>query len=165
MSAEKLNSLKDLFEHEIKDLYSAESQLTKALPKMAEKAQDPQLRKAFEMHLKETEQQRERLEQIGQICGFDVKGEKCKAMEGLIKEGQDMLEMKGDASVRDAGLIASAQRVEHYEMAGYGTARTYAQQLGLNDCAQLLETTLNEEKSTDEKLNKLAISRVNKKAE
>jgi ferritin-like metal-binding protein YciE len=165
MSAEKLNSLQDLFEHEIKDLYSAETQLTAALPKMAEKAENPQLRKAFETHLQETEQQRQRLEQIGQICGFDVKGEKCVAMEGLIKEGKQMLEMKGDGSVRDAGLIAAAQRVEHYEMAGYGTARTYAQQLGLNEAADLLEQTLNEEKQTDQKLNDIAINRVNKKAE
>ncbi len=164
MATEKLNSMQDLFEHEIKDLYSAESQLTDALPKMAEKAENPQLRQAFETHLKETEQQRKRLEQIGKMCGFDVKGEKCQAMEGLIKEGKHMLEMKGDASVRDAGLIASAQRVEHYEMAGYGTARTYAQQLGLNEAADLLEQTLNEEKRTDQKLNDIAISRVNKQA-
>ncbi|AHM61702.1 hypothetical protein D770_17250 [Flammeovirgaceae bacterium 311] len=165
MATEKFNSLKDLFEHEIKDLYSAESQLTDALPKMAEKASSPQLRKAFETHLEETKVQRDRLEKVGEICGFSVKGEKCKAMEGLIKEGKDMLEMKGDDSVRDAGLIASAQRVEHYEMAGYGTARTYAQQLGLNDVADLLEQTLNEEKSTDEKLNKLAVDRINQKAQ
>lgn len=165
MATDKLNSLKDLFEHEIKDLYSAESQLTDALPKMAEKASSPQLRKAFETHLEETKVQRERLEKVGEICGFSVKGEKCKAMEGLIKEGKDMLEMKGDDSVRDAGLIASAQRVEHYEMAGYGTARTFAQQLGLKDVADLLEQTLNEEKSTDEKLNKLAVDRINQKAQ
>jgi ferritin-like metal-binding protein YciE len=165
MSSEKFNSLKDLFEHEIKDLYSAESQLTDALPKMAEKASNPQLRQAFEMHLQETQEQRRRLEQIGEICGFNVKGEKCPAMEGLIKEGKEMLEMKGDANVRDAGLIASAQRVEHYEMAGYGTARTYAQQLGLNDVAQLLEQTLNEEKRTDQKLNDIAINRVNQQAQ
>ncbi len=165
MSAEKLNSLKDLFEHEIKDLYSAESQLTESLPKMAEKAENPQLRQAFEMHLQETQQQRQRLEQIGQMCGFDVKGEKCQAMEGLIKEGKHMLEMKGDPTVRDAGLIASAQRVEHYEMAGYGTARTYAQQLGLREVADLLEQTLNEEKRTDQKLNDIAINRVNQQAQ
>ena len=165
MSSEKLNSLKDLFEHEIKDLYSAESQLTDALPKMAEKASSPQLRQAFETHLEETKQQRDRLERIGDICGFSVKGEKCQAMEGLIKEGKHMLEMKGDDEVRDAGLIASAQRVEHYEMAGYGTARTYAQRLGLNEVADLLEQTLNEEKRTDAKLNDIAIGSVNQKAQ
>ncbi|WP_224999812.1 ferritin-like domain-containing protein [Cesiribacter sp. SM1] len=165
MATEKLNSLKDLFEHEIKDLYSAESQLTDALPKMAEKASSPQLRQAFETHLEETKRQRERLEKVGEICGFSVKGEKCQAMEGLIKEGKDMLEMKGDDKVRDAGLIASAQRVEHYEMAGYGTARTYAQQLGLNDVADLLEQTLNEEKRTDQKLNDIAVGNINQKAQ
>lgn len=165
MATEKFNSLQDLFEHEIKDLYSAESQLTDALPKMAEKASSPQLRQAFETHLEETKHQRERLERIGEICGFSVKGEKCQAMEGLVKEGKQMLEMQGNDQVRDAGLIASAQRVEHYEMAGYGTARTYAQQLGLNEVADLLEQTLNEEKKTDQKLNDIAINRVNQKAQ
>ena len=165
MATEKFNSLKDLFEHEIKDLYSAESQLTDALPKMAEKASSPQLRQAFETHLEETKRQRDRLERIGEICGFSVKGEKCQAMEGLVKEGKQMLEMKGDDQVRDSGLIASAQRVEHYEMAGYGTARTYAQQLGLKEVADLLEQTLNEEKQTDQKLNDIAINRVNQKAQ
>ena len=165
MATEKFNSLKDLFEHEIKDLYSAESQLTDALPKMAEKASSPELRQAFETHLEETKRQRDRLEKIGDICGFSVKGEKCEAMAGLVKEGKEMLEMKGDPAVRDAGLIASAQRVEHYEMAGYGTARTYAQRLGLNECADLLEQTLNEEKKTDQKLNDIAINGINKQAQ
>jgi ferritin-like metal-binding protein YciE len=159
--SDKMYSLKDLFEHEIKDLYSAESQLTEALPKMAEKATHPDLKQAFESHLMETRKQQERLEKIGQTCGFDVKGEKCQAMEGLIKEGKEALKMKGADEVRDAGLIAAAQRVEHYEMAGYGTAKNYAEKLGLNDCAKLLGETLNEEKSADSKLNSIAVGTVN----
>lgn len=165
MASNKLNSLKDLFEHEIRDLYSAETQLSSALPKMAEKASDQKLRQAFESHLEETKKQKERLEKIGQICKIELKGEKCEAMAGLIKEGEEMLKMDASGEVRDAGLIGAAQRVEHYEMAGYGTARNYAKRLGLNDCVSLLEETLNEEKSADQKLNDIAINQVNEKAQ
>jgi ferritin-like metal-binding protein YciE len=165
MATEKFNSLNDLFEHEIRDLYSAESQLTDALPKMADKATHPELKKAFQSHLEETKRQRERLEKVADMCGFSVKGEKCEAMAGLIKEGKEALEMKGDDAVRDAGLIAAAQRVEHYEMAGYGTARNYAQRLGKQECADLLEQTLNEEKNADSKLNDIAINTVNPAAQ
>lgn len=165
MSSEKLNSLKDLFEHEIRDLYSAETQLSEALPKMAEKAGDKKLKQAFESHLEETKKQKERLEKIGEICDIKVKGEKCEAMAGLIKEGQEMLKIDASEEVRDAGLIGAAQRVEHYEMAGYGTARNYAKRLGLDDVVSLLEETLNEEKNADKKLNDIAINSVNEKAQ
>jgi ferritin-like metal-binding protein YciE len=163
--ANNMNSLKDLFIHEIKDLYSAETQLTDALPKMAEKATDDKLKNAFKSHLEETKKQKERLEKISQMLDIDIKGEKCEAMAGLIKEGKEALEMKGDDEVRDAALIGAAQRVEHYEMAGYGTARNYAKRLGFGDAASLLEETLNEEKTADSKLNDIAISRVNERAQ
>lgn len=163
--ASNMNSLKDLFIHEIRDLYSAETQLTEALPKMAEKATDNNLKNAFNSHLEETRRQKERLEKISQMLDIDVKGEKCEAMEGLIREGREALEMKGDNEVRDAALIGAAQRVEHYEMAGYGTARNYAKRLGFNDAASMLEETLSEEKSADAKLNDIAVSRVNERAQ
>src|SRR5690606_38557075 len=164
MASEKLNSLQDLLEHEIKDLYSAETQLITALPEMAKAAVNEKLKKAFEDHLKETETQLERLEQVAEMVGIDPKGETCAAMKGLIKEGKDMMKMKGEDNVKDAGLIASAQRIEHYEMAGYGAAHAYAQQLDMKDAAKLLEQTLKEEKNADTKLNKLALSNINKKA-
>ncbi len=165
MASEKLNSLQDLLEHELKDLYSAETQLLDALPLMAKAAVNEKLKKAFEDHLKETETQLERLEQVAEMVGIDPKGETCAAMKGLIKEGKDMMKMKGEDNVKDAGLIASAQRIEHYEMAGYGAAHAYAQQLDMKDAAKLLEQTLKEEKNADTKLNKLALSNINKKAE
>ena len=165
MASEKLNSLKDLLEHEIKDLYSAESQLIEALPEMAKAASNEKLKQAFEDHLKETQNQLERLEQVAKAMDIDPKGETCAAMKGLIKEGKDMIKLKGEANVKDAGLIASAQRVEHYEMAGYGAAHTYAQQLNLSDAAKLLQETLEEEKKADTKLNKIALENINKKAE
>lgn len=163
--ASNMNSLKDLFIHEIRDLYSAETQLTEALPKMAEKATDNNLKNAFNSHLEETRRQKERLEKISQMLDIDVKGEKCEAMEGLIREGREALEMKGDNEVRDAALIGAAQRVEHYEMAGYGTARNYAKRLGFDDAANMLEETLSEEKGADAKLNDIAVSRVNERAQ
>lgn len=163
--ANKMNSLKDLFVHELRDLYSAETQLTSALPKMKEKASDNQLKNAFESHLEETKQQKERLERIAKMMEIDIKGEDCPAMKGLIKEGEEIMKIDADGEVRDAGLIAAAQRVEHYEMAGYGTARHYAKRLGMDDAVSLLEETLNEEKSADEKLNNIALSRVNEKAQ
>src|SRR5690606_26758684 len=165
MASEKLNSLKDLLEHEIKDLYSAESQLIDALPEMAKAASSEKLKKAFETHLEETKVQLERLEKVAKAMKVDPTGETCAAMKGLIKEAKDMIKMKGEDNVKDAGLIASAQRVEHYEIAGYGAAHAYAQQLDLQDAAKLLEETLKEEKSTDTKLNKLALESINKKAE
>lgn len=161
----KLKTLEDLFEHELKDLYSAETQLISALPELAKAASNKALKKAFEDHLKETEKQLERLKEVASAMEIDPEGETCAAMKGLIKEGQDMIKMKAEDSVKDAGLIACAQRVEHYEIAGYGTARTLAEQLNKTEAVSLLEKTLNEEKKADEKLNKLAIEKINLKAQ
>jgi ferritin-like metal-binding protein YciE len=162
----KTKGFTDLFEHELKDLYSAEKQLTKALPKMARATTNDELRQAFEMHLEETEAQIQRLEKIFEqldiACG---RVEKCKAMEGLIEEGKKIMEEDLEPSVLDAALICAAQRVEHYEIAAYGCARTFARQLGHDDIADLLQETLDEEGATDKKLTKLAEGVVNKEAE
>jgi ferritin-like metal-binding protein YciE len=160
----KLESLRDLYVDELKDLYSAENQLLKALPKMAKAASDPKLRQGFVTHLEETRGQVERLEQIFEELETSPKGKKCKAMEGLVEEGKEMIEEDAEPAVKDAGLIAAAQRVEHYEMAGYGTVRTYAQLLGYENAAKLLQATLDEEGATDKKLTKLAQS-INVEAE
>jgi ferritin-like metal-binding protein YciE len=152
----KLESLEDLFLDELKDLYNAETQLTKALPKMAKAAASDELRTAFENHLTETEKQIERLEQIFEELGASPKGKKCKAMVGLIEEGKEMIDTDGEDAVKDAALIAAAQKVEHYEIAGYGTVRTYARLLGKDDAANLLQETLDEEAATDEKLTEIA---------
>ena len=160
----KLKTLEDLFHHQLKDLYSAEKQLLEALPKMAKKANDPNLKRAFELHLHETEEQKARLEQVCEILGISPGRMKCKAMEGLIEEGEDMIQEDADADVKDAGLIAEAQRIEHYEISGYGTAVHYAERLGLKDVARILNATLEEEQSADTKLNKLAKGYSNQKA-
>jgi ferritin-like metal-binding protein YciE len=152
----KLESLKDLFVSELKDLYSAENQLMKALPKMAKAASNPELRAGFEKHLKETQGHVDRLEEIFKGLGASPKGKKCTGMEGLIEEGKEMFEQEAEPAVLDAGLIAAAQRVEHYEIAAYGTVRTYAQLLRLEEAADLLQETLEEESATDEKLTELA---------
>jgi ferritin-like metal-binding protein YciE len=154
----ELESLQDLYIHELKDLFSAETQLIKALPKMAKAATDPKLAKGFETHLAETEEHAKRLEEILKSHDETTKGPKCKGMEGLIAEGADMIEEDAEDEVRDAGLIAAAQRVEHYEIAGYGTARTYAELLGDTKGVELLQETLDEESATDEKLSALASS-------
>jgi ferritin-like metal-binding protein YciE len=156
-----INSLEKLFVHELKDLYSAEQQILEALPKMADKASHPELRQAFERHRDQTEQQVKRLEQIFDSLEFQPGGHKCKGMEGLIEEGEEVMKDAENDEVRDAGMIAAAQRVEHYEIAAYGTARTYARMLGRADAAQLLQQTLDEEGETDKKLTQLAESRVN----
>lgn len=161
----KLNTLRDLYIEQLQDLYSAENQLVKALPKMAEAASHPQLKQAFQTHLVETERQVQRLDQIFQGLGEKAGGHTCKAMEGLIKEGNEMIKMKGDPSAIDAGLIAAAQRVEHYEMAGYGCVRTYAKQLGEQQGAMLLQQTLDEEGQTDKLLTQIAEQVVNIDAE
>ncbi len=148
----KLNTLKDLYFHELKDLYSAEKQIIKALPKMAKAATNEELAASFKKHLEETKVQAERLEKILASHDQSVRGPKCKGMEGVIAEGAEMIEEDADDEVRDAGLIAAAQRVEHYEMAGYGTARTYAELLGDSEGAKLLQQTLSEEAATDQKL-------------
>ena len=160
----ELHTLRDLFVHELQDLYSAEEQIIEALPKMAQAASNPQLKSGFEQHLKQTEEQKARLEQIAERMGVKPKGLKCKGMAGLIKEGEEIIEEDADPAVKDAGLIAAAQRVEHYEIAAYGTARTYAQTLGEQEICQLLQTTLDEEGETDKKLTQVAEQVVNKKA-
>ena len=157
----KLNTLRDLYVEQLRDLYSAETQLADALPKMAEKASHPKLRQAIESHLEETRGQIERLERIFKSLDEKPGGETCQAMKGLIKEGQEMLKKRGDDDVRDAGIIAAAQRVEHYEISGYGTVATYAEMLGRTEDHDLLGQTLSEEKSADQKLNRLAKQVVN----
>lgn len=160
----KLKTLKDLYVEELRDLYSAENQIVKALPKMAKAASSPELKAAFEQHLQETKGQVERLETIFRALGEKASGKTCKAMEGLVEEGEELIKEKPDASVLDAGLISAAQRVEHYEMAGYGSVRTYAQTLGEKDAAQLLQQTLEEEGMTDKKLTQLAETLINAQA-
>jgi ferritin-like metal-binding protein YciE len=161
----KLNSLRDLYVEQLQDLYSAETQLVKAMPKMHQAASNAELKQAFQRHLSQTEQQVQRLEQIFQQLGKKPGGHTCKAMEGLIKEGDEMIKMKGDPDVIDAGLIAAAQRVEHYEIAGYGCVRTYANQLGDQQGAMLLQQTLDEEGMTDKLLTQIAEQVINIEAE
>ena len=159
-----MESLKDLFVEELKDLYSAENQILKALPKMIKKATSPELKSGFEQHLKETQAHVERLEKIFQELDQSPKGKKCKGMEGVLADGKELMEEKAEPEVMDAGLIGAAQHVEHYEIAGYGCVRTYAELLGHNHFAKLLQQTLDEEKATDEKLTELARS-INVEAE
>jgi ferritin-like metal-binding protein YciE len=160
----QLNSLKDLYVQQLKDLYSAESQLIDALPKMAKSASTDSLREAFENHLEETRKQKDRIEEIFSELDEKPSGHKCKGMEGLIAEGSEFLDNGGDSDVVDAGLIAAAQRVEHYEIAGYGTAKAFAKQLGEERAGKLLDDTLQEESQANEKLNKIALQTVNKQA-
>ncbi|MET4105441.1 ferritin-like domain-containing protein [Hymenobacter sp. UYP22] len=162
---DKLETLDDLFEMQLKDLYSAETQLVKALPLMAEKAKDGRLRAGFTKHLHETEKQVQRLERIGQALDLKLDGHTCKAMAGLIAEGQETMSERATDEVMDAALIAAAQRIEHYEISGYGTAAHYAKRLGQAEAAELLRQTLEEEQNTDTKLNDLAINYLNGKAE
>lgn len=159
-----LNTMHDLMQAELKDLYSAETQLVKALPKMAKGAMTPSLKTAFENHLVETKEHVARLEQIFELLGSSPRGTKCKAMEGLLEEGSDMLEEEGDDTVRDAGIIASAQRVEHYEIAAYGSTLAFAKLMGHTEIADLLEATLTEEKAADELLSSIAEGEVNNAA-
>lgn len=154
--AGKLNDLKDLLQYELKDLYSAENQLSKALPKLAKAAKNKKLRDAFEQHLEITKKQIERLEKISSDNKIDIKGENCEAMKGLVKEGEEMIKEKAEDAVHDAGLIAAAQRVEHYEIAGYGTVVRYLQMLNMKDAARLMSETLKEEKEADKKLSQIA---------
>lgn len=159
-----MKTLKDLFEHQLKDLYSAESQLIDALPKVAKKATDSKLKKAFEDHLEETKEQKSRLEEICENLGISPKGETCQAMKGLIKETESFIDEAENDEVMDAGLIAEAQRVEHYEISGYGTAVRFAKELGHDAIASKLQKTLDEEYNADNALDKLAENRLNKKA-
>lgn len=157
-------TLQDLFVHELSDIYSAEKQLAKALPKLARAADDPGLSEAFSRHLEETQGQIERIDRIVDVTGLRLKRMKCAAMEGLIEEGRDVIEEIEQGPVRDAALIGAAQKVEHYEIAGYGTLCTFAEQLGHRDAVKLLSETLDEEKAADRKLNELALKRANEKA-
>ena len=160
----KLESLRELFVQELGDLYSAENMIVKALPKMMEKTSSPELRKALDEHLQQTRGHVRRLDQIfDQLPKADREDHKCKGMEGVIKEGEDLIKKDAEPEVRDAGIISAVQRVEHYEMAGYGTVRTYARLLGHNDWAQLLQQTLDEEKDADRILNTLS-ERINLEA-
>ena len=159
-----MKNLESLFEHQLKDLFSAESQLIKALPKMAKNSNNEKLKKAFESHLEETKEHKRRLETICKELNISPSGETCKAMKGLIEEAEDFLKEDASEEVRDAGLIAEAQRVEHYEISGYGTAVRYAKELGHKDIAEKLQKTLDEEYDADNKLDKLAEGRLNKKA-
>lgn len=160
----KLERLEDVFKHELMDLHSAEQQLAAALPKLAEKASSPKLREAFENHLAVTREQLERLKEIGQQMGVELKGETCKGMQGLIEEARHIMEMDGSEQAMDAALIAAAQRVEHYEIAGYGTVCTYAQELGHDEALELLKKTLAEEERTDELLTEIAEGGINREA-
>jgi ferritin-like metal-binding protein YciE len=163
--ASKMATLEDLYTDLLKDLYSAEKQLVKALPKMAKNAQSPDLQKAFQEHLRQTEGQVERIERIFQELEGSPRGKKCVGMEGLIEEGNELLQEDTEPDVLDAGLIAAAQKVEHYEIAGYGTARAWAQRLGYDKAARLLQETLEEESLANEKLTKIAESHVNMEAQ
>jgi len=160
----KLNSLHDLYVIELKDLYDAENRIIKALPKMAEAASSPDLKNAFEEHLQQTRNQALRLEQIFLKLDESPKGRKCKGVEGIIDEGEDLMDEDAPPAVTDAALIAAAQRVEHYEIASYGTVRTFARRLGYQDHERLLSETLEEEGLTDKKLTRLAESYINEDA-
>jgi ferritin-like metal-binding protein YciE len=157
-------TLKDLLTEELQDLYDAEHQILEALPKMAKAAGDAKLKKAFEEHRMQTEGHVQRLEQVFKCMGAKAERKPCKGVKGLIAEGQSLIKEGGDADTLDAGLIAAAQKVEHYEMAGYGTCRTWATQLGINDACQLLQQNLDEEGKTDKKLTRLAESFINREA-
>jgi len=159
-----LDSLDKLFLEELKDVYNAEKQILRALPRMAKTADSPELQQAFTKHLKETEGHVRRLERIFQELGQAARGKKCKGMEGLLEEGKEVLEEDGEPAVIDAALIASAQRVEHYEIAAYGCLRTYAQLLGYSQAEQLLQQTLQEEEAADQKLTELGESGINEAA-
>lgn len=175
---DNMNHLRDLLVHEVHDLYSAETQIIAAMPAMIAKASNPLLKQSLEQHLRVTEQQRERLSQVKQMLGTTEddnrsqgifadlfgSGTKCKGMDGIITEGEQVMSIDMDADVMDAAIIGSAQKVEHYEICGYGTARAYAEQLGLIDVAQLLQQTLMEEHDADDRLTALAVGNVNVEA-
>jgi ferritin-like metal-binding protein YciE len=162
--AEPQNPLLELLVDELKDLYSAESQIIKALPKMVKASSTAELRRAFERHLEETRGQVERLDEIGKALDVRLTGKKCKGMEGLLEEGKEIMSEDFEGEALDAGLIGAAQKVEHYEIAGYGTARAHAERLGLSRVAKLLQQTLDEEGNTDKKLTQLAESLINEMA-
>lgn len=154
----------DLFVHTLRDIYYAEQKITKALPKMIDKAASPELKQAFQAHLRETEGQVKRLEEVFRLHGQEAKGTTCDAIEGIVKEAESVISEVDDAEVRDAAILAAAQAVEHYEISRYGTLATWAREMGREDCARLLHQTLEEEKATDAKLTRIAEARINKKA-
>ncbi len=159
-----VKTIDDMFLSELQDIYHAEKQLTRALPKMAKAASSPELKQAFESHLEETKGQIDRLEQVFQLLDKRSRGKKCEAMEGLIEEAKEQMEEIEDPAVLDCALVIAAQKVEHYEIAGYGSMHALAKALGQTEIAALLSETLSEEKAADDKLNKIAAGSVNKKA-
>jgi len=159
-----MHNLRDLYVRQLRDIYDAEKQIAQALPKMAGAASDEKLKQAFQQHLKQTRHQIERLDQIFEMLDETPHGESCEAMQGLIKEGEQVIAKEGDARVKDAALITAAQRVEHYEIAAYGTVCAYARQLKETQALDLLEETLSEEKETDSDLNGMAVHSINHKA-
>lgn len=160
----KLNSLEDLFKDQLMDMHSSEQQLASALPKMVEKASSKEVREALASHLDITRKQLERLDRIGSQMGMDLKGKTCEAMQGLIKEGETILAEGGSGEALDAAIIAAAQKIEHYEIASYGSVCTYAQELGHKDALELLKQTLDEEEKTDQQLTRIAEDGVNQRA-
>ena len=160
----KLRNLEDLVHHQLKDIYRAETQLIKALPKMHDKASDQKLKQAFAKHLEETKEHVNRLENIAGELGLSLSGETCKAMQGLIEEAKSFISEDAESHIRDAGIIADAQRIEHYEISAYGTVVEYAKALGSNKIATLLQKTLDEESKADSTLSEIAVNNVNKKA-
>jgi ferritin-like metal-binding protein YciE len=159
-----IKTLDDLYVHTLQDIYYAENQIAKSLPKMAEKATEPSLRKAFENHLSETKGQIARLDRVFQMHGQEAKGVTCAAIDGILEEAKDVMSDVADPEVLDAAMVSSAQAVEHYEITRYGTLIAFARRLGRDDCAKILEETLEEEKATDKLLTTLAESKVNQKA-
>jgi ferritin-like metal-binding protein YciE len=164
MAAKAEKTLADLFKETLKDIYYAEKQILRALPKMAKRAQSPELAAAFQKHRDETDVHVERLEQIFELMGMPARGKTCDAIIGIIDEGKEIMEDFAGTAALDPGLLAAAQAVEHYEISRYGTLRTWAQQLGMNDAVKLLDQTLGEEKATDAALSQLATAAVNAKA-
>ena len=159
-----MKNLQDLFLHMLKDVYHAEKQLLRAMPKMAKSTESEELRQAFETHREETVGQIERLEQVFELMGKRPRGVPCEAMQGLIEEGKEVMEEAEDPDVMDAGVLAAAQAIEHYEIARYGTLKAWAKQLGMNDAVRLLDETLAEEKKTDKLLSELAVANLNRQA-
>jgi len=163
-TGKSLNSMQELLQEELNDLYSAEQQIIKSMPKMVEAASSSQVKSAFSSHLEQTKRQKERLEKIFRMLDIKPSSQTCEGMKGLLEECQIIIKTDGDPAVKDAALIACAQRVEHYEIAGYGAARTFAQHMGLQDVAAILQQTLDEEGKTDHELTSIAVSSINPKA-
>jgi len=159
-----MKKLEDLFLHLLKDVYHAEKQAVRAMPKMAKSVESEELRQAFETHREETMRQVERLEKVFELMGKKARGEPCEAIQGLIEEAKEVMDEAEDADVMDAGILAAAQAIEHYEIARYGTLRAWAEELGMKDAVKLLQETLDEEKKTDKLLTDIAVARINREA-